>query len=43
VAGVILSEFDPGRDRNDQSLATLIWLLERLLLRRYEFPPPTQP
>jgi arginase family enzyme len=36
VAGVLLSEFDPGRDRNDQSLATTVWLLEYLLLRRYE-------
>lgn len=36
VAGVLLSEFDPGRDRNDRSLATLMWLLEYLLLRRYE-------
>jgi arginase family enzyme len=36
IAGVLLSEFDPGRDRNDQSLATLVWLLEYLLLRRYE-------
>ena len=36
VAGVLLSEFDPGRDRNDQSLAALVWLLEYLLLRRYE-------
>ncbi|HZV04567.1 MAG TPA: arginase family protein [Gemmataceae bacterium] len=36
VAGLILSEFDPGRDRNDQSLAMLVWLLEYLLLRRYE-------
>jgi arginase family enzyme len=36
VAGVLVSEFDPGRDRNDQSLATLVWLLEYLLLRRYE-------
>jgi arginase family enzyme len=36
VAGVMLSEFDPGRDRNDQSLATAVWLLEYLLLRRYE-------
>ncbi len=36
VAGVIVSEFDPGRDRNDQSLATLVWLLEYLLLRRHE-------
>jgi arginase family enzyme len=36
VAGVLVSEFDPGRDRNDQSLAALVWLLEHLLLRRYE-------
>jgi len=36
VCGVSLSEFDPRRDRNDQSLATLVWLLEYLLLRRYE-------
>ena len=36
VAGVLLSEFDPGRDRNDQGLATLVWLLEYLLLRRHE-------
>ncbi len=36
VAGVLLSEFDPGRDRNDQSLALLVWLLEYLLLKRYE-------
>jgi arginase family enzyme len=36
VAGVLLSEFDPGRDRADQSLATLVWLIEYLLLRRYE-------
>lgn len=33
VAGVSISEFDPGRDRNDQSLGTLIWLVEWLLLR----------
>ncbi len=36
VAGVLLSEFDPARDRNDQSLATVVWLLEYLLLRKYE-------
>jgi arginase family enzyme len=34
--GLILSEFDPGRDHNDRSLAILLWLLEHLLLRRYE-------
>ena len=33
VAGVSFSEFDPGRDRNDQSLGTLVWLLEWCLLR----------
>jgi agmatinase len=36
VVGVMLSEFDPARDRNDLSLATVSWLLEYLLLRRYE-------
>ena len=36
VAGVCLSEFDPGRDRGDRSLAALTWLIEYLLLRRHE-------
>lgn len=36
VAGLLLSEFEPGRDHNDQSLATLVWLIEYLLLRRHE-------
>jgi agmatinase len=36
VAGLLVSEFDPARDRNDQSLATLVWLIEYLLLRRHE-------
>jgi arginase family enzyme len=36
VAGVVFSEFDPGRDRNDQGLSLLVWLIEYLLLRRYE-------
>ena len=35
VLGVAVSEFDPGRDHNDRSLATLVWLLEYLLLKRY--------
>jgi arginase family enzyme len=35
VMGLAISEFDPGRDRNDQSLATLVWLLEYVLLKRY--------
>jgi arginase family enzyme len=36
VIGVAISEYDPGRDRNDQSLATLVWLVEHLLLKKYE-------
>jgi agmatinase len=36
VAGLFLSEFEPGRDRQDQCLATLVWLIEYVLLRRYE-------
>jgi agmatinase len=36
LAGIAISEFDPGRDRDDQSLATLVWLLEYLVLKRYE-------
>jgi arginase family enzyme len=39
VCGVLLSEFEPGRDQNDRGLATLIWMLEYLLLRRYEDRP----
>ena len=36
VAGVSISEFDPGRDREEKSLSTLVWLMEWLLLKRYE-------
>lgn len=36
VIGVAISEFDPARDRNDQSLSLLVWLMEWLLLKRYE-------
>lgn len=36
VVAVAISEFDPGRDRNDQSLSTLVWLLEHILLKRHE-------
>jgi arginase family enzyme len=36
VIGLALSEFDPARDDHDRSLATLMWLIEYLLLRRYE-------
>lgn len=43
VAGVALSEFDPGRDRRDQSLGTLVWLIEYLLLKRYERVKATGP
>jgi arginase family enzyme len=36
VDGLVVSEFDPARDRNDLGLATLVWLLEYVLLKRYE-------
>ena len=36
LIGVAVSEFDPARDHNDQSLSTLVWLLEYLLLKKYE-------
>ena len=36
LCGMAISEFDPSRDRYDQSLSTLIWLMEWLLLRLYE-------
>jgi arginase family enzyme len=36
VTGLALSEFDPARDVQDRSLATLLWLIEYVLLRRYE-------
>ncbi|MCX7699952.1 MAG: arginase family protein [Gemmataceae bacterium] len=36
IAGVSISEFSPGRDRQDQSLGLLIWLMEWLLLRHTE-------
>jgi len=36
LVGLAVSEFDPARDRNDQSLATLVWLLEYLLLKKHE-------
>lgn len=36
VAGLLLSEFNPSRDRDDHGLAMLVWLLEYLLLRIYE-------
>jgi len=36
IVGMSLSEFEPGRDVNDRSLSTLMWLIEYVLLRRYE-------
>ena len=36
IAGVSVSEFDPRRDRADQSIGTLVWLIEWILLKRYE-------
>jgi arginase family enzyme len=36
LAGIALSEFEPGRDENDRSLAILVWLIEYILLRRHE-------
>jgi agmatinase len=36
AVGLAISEFDPGRDAADRSLATLLWLIEYVLLRRYE-------
>jgi arginase family enzyme len=36
AAGLAISEFDPARDDRDRSLATLLWLIEYVLLRRYE-------
>jgi agmatinase len=36
LAGVVVSEFDPGRDEKDRSLAMLGWLIEHLLLRKFE-------
>jgi arginase family enzyme len=40
LCGMSISEFDPGRDRGDRSLGLLIWLVEWVLLRRYENPSP---
>jgi agmatinase len=38
AAGLILSEFDPSRDRDDRSLAALVWLIEHVLIRWHEGP-----
>jgi arginase family enzyme len=39
VIGIALSEFDPARDMNDRCLAFLLWLIEFVLLKRYENAP----
>jgi agmatinase len=36
VAGLALSEFVPARDQRDRGLETLMWLIEYVLLRKYE-------
>jgi agmatinase len=36
LLGVAVSEFHPAHDDHDRSLAILVWLLEYLLLRRFE-------
>lgn len=36
LAGLCLSEFDPSRDQHDRCLATLLWLIEYVLLWLYE-------
>jgi arginase family enzyme len=36
VRGVVVSEFFPAHDERDRSLATLLWLVEWMLLRNHE-------
>lgn len=36
IIGLSISEFDPGRDERDRTLQLLGWLIERVLLLRYE-------
>lgn len=36
LTGFAISEFDPARDRNDRCLETLMWLIEYVLLWKYE-------
>ena len=36
LAGFCLSEFEPARDQNDRCLETLMWLIEFVLLLKYE-------
>jgi agmatinase len=40
ILGISISEFTPGRDVRDASLNFLGWLLEWLLLKRFEKEPP---
>jgi arginase family enzyme len=36
LAGLAISEFDPSRDQHDRCLETLMWLIEWVLLWKYE-------
>jgi arginase family enzyme len=36
LVGFCISEFEPARDLNDRCLETLMWLIEFVLLRKYE-------
>ncbi len=36
LAGLSISEFEPARDRHDGCLETLMWLIEYVLLHKYE-------
>ncbi len=36
LAGCAISEFEPSRDRRDACLETLMWLIEHVLLMKYE-------
>ena len=36
VCGVSISEYEPGRDDQDRSLALLVWLIEWMMLKRCE-------
>jgi arginase family enzyme len=40
VTGLAISEFDPSRDQHDRCLETLMWLIEWLLLWKYEKKTP---
>lgn len=42
VAGVSISEFVPARDDRDRSLELLMWLMEWILLKKYEAPRSPQ-